>query len=311
MISQDTLQLDCQHCNMARNPSNVSCWPRMNVSLRLDVSHQWPIWILTKSSSKSNWGTPEPHDADVKLCSDLSRYVSTAVKSDGLTMFDQLVEMLMPRSSVRSMCTTSPAGCSIEKFVKTQLPGRAAICCSWSEAFNCWAPLDMRRLPCHGPGLRKAAKLGKTTWSMSLIIVLVGVYIRLIVTTPAELFLQFTITPMKYGIIHRKDHNESHINHKNITQKQPAFLTLELVPKKPSTIWQSWASASSTVASEGLGNARTEHICAEDTPRSLEALMRFEKTWHKCLAKCIRAHFISTHFTQEAKTNRSSPSQEL
>ena len=32
----------------------------------------------------------------------------------------------MPRSSVRSMCTTSPAGRSSEKFVKTQLPGRAA-----------------------------------------------------------------------------------------------------------------------------------------------------------------------------------------
>ena len=132
---------------------------------------------------------------------------------------DQLVEMLMPRSSVRSMCATSPAGRSIEKFVKTQLPGRAAICCSWSEAFNCWAPLDMRRLPCHGPGLCKAAKLQKTIWSMSLIIVLVG------------------------------------------------YMTLELVPKKPSTIWQSWASASSTVASKGLGNLGTEHICAVSMPR--------------------------------------------
>ena len=66
-------------------------------------------------------------------------------------------EMLMPRSSVRSMRTTSPAGRSSEKLVKTQgVPGRnSAICCSVSVAFKCRAPLDMRRLPCHGPGLRR------------------------------------------------------------------------------------------------------------------------------------------------------------
>ena len=67
-------------------------------------------------------------------------------------------EMLMPRSSVRSMRTTSVrAGRSSEKLVKTQgVPGRnSAICCSVSVAFKCRAPLDMRRLPCHGPGLRK------------------------------------------------------------------------------------------------------------------------------------------------------------
>ena len=69
----------------------------------------------------------------------------------------KMVEMLMPRSSVRSMRTTSPAGRSSEKLVKTQgVPGRnSAICCSVSVAFKCRAPLDMRRLPCHGPGLRK------------------------------------------------------------------------------------------------------------------------------------------------------------
>ena len=80
-----------------------------------------------------------------------------------------------------------------------------------------------------------------------------------------------------------------------VKKKQPGFLTLELVPKKPSTIWQSWVSASSTVASKGLGNFRTEHICAESTPRSLEALMRLEKTWHKFRAKCIyRTSYLHT-----------------
>ena len=69
----------------------------------------------------------------------------------------KMVEMLMPRSSVRSMRTTSPAGRSSEKLVKTQgVPGRnSAICCGVSVAFKCRVPLDMRRLPCHGPGLRK------------------------------------------------------------------------------------------------------------------------------------------------------------
>ena len=58
---------------MARNPSKVSCWPRVNVSLRLDVSHQWPTWILTKSSSKSSWGTPELQmSSSVKFCQGLS-----------------------------------------------------------------------------------------------------------------------------------------------------------------------------------------------------------------------------------------------
>ena len=69
----------------------------------------------------------------------------------------KMVELLMPRSSVRSMRTTSPAGRSSEKLVKTQgVPGRnSAICCSVSVASKCRAPLDMRRLPCHGPGLRR------------------------------------------------------------------------------------------------------------------------------------------------------------
>ena len=92
-------------------------------------------------------------------------------------------EMLMPRSSVRSMRTTSPhiSGRSGEKLVKTQqqgLPGRnSAICRSVSVAFKCRGPLEMRRLPCHGPGLRKlclAANLCQITINYStLVIVLI------------------------------------------------------------------------------------------------------------------------------------------
>ena len=150
----DWCSIDCKHLKrMPRNPSKVSCWPTLNVSLMLDVSHQWPTWPRTKSSSRSNWGTPEWHTAPHKVPVCRFGLVWTVCRFD---------EMLMPRSSVRSMRTTSPhiSGRSSEKLVKTQqqgLPGRnSAICRSVSVAFKCRGPLDMRRLPCHGPGLRKA-----------------------------------------------------------------------------------------------------------------------------------------------------------
>ena len=96
-----------------------------------------------------------------------------------------MVEMLMPRSSVRSMRTTSPAGRSSEKLVKTQgVPGRnSAICCSVSVAFKCRAPLDMRRLPCHGPGHSKLgsgesmSNSNQLQYTDTLVIVLIDVII--------------------------------------------------------------------------------------------------------------------------------------
>ena len=159
--SHDIVHLDCK--NIARQ------WPGTPRKSAADpgwMSHSG--WMFRTNGQHESSQSPVAKAAEEHLSS-RCQVQSSSVKVCPVWRFDELVEMLMPRSSVRSMCTTSPAECSIEKFVKTQLvPGRAAICCSWSNAFNCWAPLDMRRLPCHGPGLRKAAaKLGKTTRSMS------------------------------------------------------------------------------------------------------------------------------------------------